>query len=271
MTTPALAAQTVYTGYDDVNLSLVPSNAQVVAGYVGGMWPTYDKMVRQFPHAAHVSIAVNASELTHNGKPVNCLDIEPGDAVPAQARAWDLAEIRLGEKHPCDYTMGSWMPALKAAVRGIPAVLWLAAYDGNPGLEGFAAHQWTDRALGRSLDADTFSSTFLLDLGLIAHVKVPVPVIGGAEHYELYPAQVWVLRGVKVSERKTVETWDRNRCENPVKRPVCRSTRAHLSLLLQREQRAWAKGPKHRPAHLPGRIQGLIHRLTGKGIVLRWE
>lgn len=269
MAAPAVAANR--PGYDSVTLSTIPSNAQVVAGYVGGMWPTYDAVVRDFPHAYHVSIAINASELTHDGKPVNCLDIEPGDAQIGQARAWDVAEIRLGEAHPCDYTSLSSMGALRVATHGLAVVYWVAAYDGNPALIGYDAHQWTDHALGRNLDGDTFSDHFLQSLGLEAHVATIV-VIGGVEHYEDYPANYWRLDGQRMRERNTVMTWDARGCRNEVKRPVCKSTRAHLALLLSRDQAVYKRDTsKARLAnHLPGRIQGLVARLKAKRPVSRW-
>lgn len=263
------AAQTI-TGYDSVTLSAIPSNAQAVGCYVGGWWPTCDAAEKDFPHAQLVTIAISASEHTYQGKPVDCLDIEPGDATVSQARGWDEAEIRLGEPHPCDYDMESQQPQLHAAVAGLPVLFWDAAYDGDPSLRGFDAHQWTDHALGRNLDGDTFSTKFLAEIGL-PHAAVAV-VIGGAQHYERYPVNYWRIDGQRMRERITVQTWDSHKCENPVRRSVCKSTRAHLALLLSRDQAVYTRQTKaQRDAnHTPGRIQGIVHRLAGKGVVKGW-
>lgn len=173
---PAAAQTPTVPGYDSVSLSTIPSDAQVIGCYTAGLWPTCDAVARDFPHAMRVTIAISASLLTFHGQPIDCLDIETGDATIPQARAWNAAEIRLGEAHPCDYTSESQMPWLHAAVAGQPVLFWDAAYDGDPSLRGFDAHQWTDRALGRSLDADTFSVHFLQALGLVPTVVKPARV-----------------------------------------------------------------------------------------------
>src|ERR1035438_1080131 len=48
--------------YDSVDLNEFPPNPEAVAGYVGGKWPTYAPLVKKFPKAHHLSIAVNAAE-----------------------------------------------------------------------------------------------------------------------------------------------------------------------------------------------------------------
>lgn len=155
------------TMYDDVNLSLIPKDAQAVAGYVGGRWPTFSKLRAAFPRAKkYVSVAVNASE------DADILDVESGDATNAQAAAWFH---RQKAKRPGFYTSVSNVAALQSelARAGISRgayKLWTAHYIDvshlcNPkcyrGMPTTAdATQYTDHALGRSLDASVTTPAF---------------------------------------------------------------------------------------------------------------
>lgn len=176
---PAPRPRTMYM-YDDVNLSLIPRDAKAVAGYVGGRWPTWNriKLAAMFPGAKKLSIAISASENAM------CLDVETGDATPAQAAAWVKRQLALGNgiKHsngrtiPVVYTAASWGEHLisvlsSAGLRyGVDYLWWSAHYSFRqhlcgPGC-GFGikrtahATQFTDRALGRSLDESICSAGF---------------------------------------------------------------------------------------------------------------
>ena len=158
--------------YDDVNVHLIPANAQAVAGYVGGRWPTYPTVVKMWPNAKHLSIAVTAAE---NAR---CLDVETGDATIAQAPAWVKRQMARGEKLPVLYTSASWGQKLvdactKAGLRyGKDYLWWSAHYNVDLGKHicgpgcGFGlrvtahATQFTDKALGRSLDESVCSPGF---------------------------------------------------------------------------------------------------------------
>jgi hypothetical protein len=155
--------------YDSVTLSAVPRDAPAVAGYVGGHWPTYRELGRRFPHARHLSIAVNA------GQDAECLDVEPGDATPDQVVAWYRRQRARGVHKPVIYTSVSAMPVVLArlAHAGIPrqAVrLWAAHYTGRAHLCGptcgyglrtvVDATQWTNRAQGRNLDESHLARGF---------------------------------------------------------------------------------------------------------------
>ena len=67
---------------DSVDVNHLPDGMDAYAGYTSGTWPTYNAMVARFPHAFHLSIAINA------GQRADCLDIEPGDATVADAPDW---------------------------------------------------------------------------------------------------------------------------------------------------------------------------------------
>jgi hypothetical protein len=98
----------------------------MVAGYVAGQWPSYAGLVARFPHAVHVSIAVEASQ------DAQVLDCERFDATPAQCPAWAQRQRRRGQV-PTVYCNSSTWPTVRAefAAQGVALPLWWAAqYDG---------------------------------------------------------------------------------------------------------------------------------------------
>jgi hypothetical protein len=117
-------------------------------------------LVQRFPHAHRLSIAVNASE------DADCLDVETGDATPAEAPAWFHRQIKLGKKLPCLYANTSTMPAVitalaAAGIQRNQYRVWTAHYTGVPHIEpGSDATQWYDKALGRNLDISWCKDTF---------------------------------------------------------------------------------------------------------------
>lgn len=170
--------------YDDINLNLIPKNAEAVAGYVNGRWPTYNEVVRRWPKAHHLSIAVSSHA------DADCLDVEPGDATNSVAPGWIKKQMGRGVARPCVYTSVSNAKALldtlaKAGIGRHQIRLWTAHYTGKEHLCsptcGFAmnttadATQWTDRALGRSLDQSLAVDTFF-DKGASPAPPKPKPV-----------------------------------------------------------------------------------------------
>lgn len=138
--------------YDSVDLNQIPSDAQAVAGYVGGSWRTWTELAGRFPHALRISIAVNATEDAH------CLDVENGDALPAQTPDWVKRQWALGNPRPIIYANKSTMTYVTQALHraGIThsVGLWVADWTGIPHIPaGYDACQYTDHALGRNLDA----------------------------------------------------------------------------------------------------------------------
>ena len=143
--------------FDSVDLTQVPSTAGAVAGYVGGAWPTdsHDALRAKFPHAYVLSIAVNATQ------DASCLDVEQGDATPADARPWLERQLGNGKNRPCLYGSQSTMGELAPFLHGIPRQkyrLWVAAPDGIAFAQrllnsGFGACQFDWHYLGRDLDA----------------------------------------------------------------------------------------------------------------------
>lgn len=140
--------------YDSIDVSTVPAGAKVVAGYTAGYWPTYLGLVKAFPHAVHISIAISARFRA------DCLDVEPGDAVPSEVVAWIKADRAAGFARPCVYS-SLWefrsqiIPLIVAAhIPRSSIVEWDADYTYVAHIDaGFDGTQYTDRALGRNLDA----------------------------------------------------------------------------------------------------------------------
>lgn len=156
--------------FDDINVGLIPKDAEAVAGYIGGKWPTYPRVVKDFPHARHLSVAVSA---LYNA---DCLDVEPGDAEISQAAIWVKRQNLLWAttqhdvSRPVLYTSASWGQKLVNACTaaglkyGRDYFWWSAHYDPARGKHlcgpkcGFGlrvqahATQYTDHALNRSLD-----------------------------------------------------------------------------------------------------------------------
>ena len=130
--------------YDSVNPARIPRDAQMVAGYVNGKykWSATDWAL--FPHAVHVGIAVRAS---FNGGEV--LDVEIGDATPAEAPGW-VQMRRAAGVDPTVYCNSSTWPTVVRAfdAAGVPAPhWWIAHYDGNPAIpRGAVAKQYQNTA-----------------------------------------------------------------------------------------------------------------------------
>jgi peptidoglycan hydrolase-like protein with peptidoglycan-binding domain len=158
------------TMYDSVNITQIPAGAQAVAGYVDGRFANLAELRDKFPAAHVLSIAVNAA---HDA---DCLDIEQGDATPAQAAAWFLRQKARGITRPCLYASAFVMdteviPALKAAGIGAGEIrLWSAHYTGTAHICGPSTcrelgvsadgTQWTDKAMGRNLDQSLLAAGF---------------------------------------------------------------------------------------------------------------
>lgn len=86
--------------YDAVDANDVPNDGRfdLLAGYVDGLYRSYVPLQHRFPGFTVVSIDV----LNHPGTG-QVLDIEKGDATPAEAPAWFDASVRAGIVRPTLY------------------------------------------------------------------------------------------------------------------------------------------------------------------------
>lgn len=158
------------TMYDSVSVLQLPGNAAAVAGYVNGAWPTYTTLLKTHrgAHVLSVDVRGNAD--------ADCLDVEAGDASPGDAPAWVRRQQGRGVRRPVVYSSVSEWPRVAAALRAAKVDLasvriWTAHYTGKPhrcssSVCGFElprqadATQYTDRALGRNLDASLCAPDF---------------------------------------------------------------------------------------------------------------
>lgn len=146
--------------FDDVNVSLLPPGYDLYAAYADGTYENITAVRTRFPKAHILAIDVRASY--RNG---DVLDVETGDATPDQAPAWFKArEGHTTTPKPILYTSASQITTLvtamsKAGIARDRYYIWSAHYTGRPHICGRGCGypradgtQWTDKALGRSLD-----------------------------------------------------------------------------------------------------------------------
>ena len=115
--------------FDSVDPASVPADSTLVAGYANGVYANLPGLRARFPHALLVGISVTAG--ADEGV---VLDVETGDAAPAEAPGWVLKRRAAGVD-PTVYCNSSTWPAVRAAftAAGVAAPhYWIADYDGDP-------------------------------------------------------------------------------------------------------------------------------------------
>src|SRR5579859_1053358 len=114
------------TMYDSTNPNDIPTSAQMVAGYDDGIYAWTTAGWGRFPNSVKVQIAISAS---HNFGHV--LDIENGDATPAQAPGWVRMRMAAGIQRPTLYVSRSVWATVAAYCAGLPVDWWVATLDGT--------------------------------------------------------------------------------------------------------------------------------------------
>ena len=136
------AVQRDYTFYDSINPSKIPANQQI-ATYADGKYAVERSLVSNPGQV--IWIDINGHDAN-----ANALDVEPGNATPAEVASW--VDRRL-TAHPGTiaivYTMRSDWAAAKASVATLPAAMrsqvrwWIADPTGHPHIvPGAQATQW---------------------------------------------------------------------------------------------------------------------------------
>lgn len=129
------------TMYDAVTARNIPTTAAMVAGYIDKIrlepWSAADWA--RFPGAVKVTIVKKA--ITNAG---HVLDVEPGDATPAQAPGWVRMRRAAGADPTVYMNFSTWGPVQAEFVRqGVAHPhYWVAKYDGVanlPSLNGITA------------------------------------------------------------------------------------------------------------------------------------
>jgi hypothetical protein len=118
--------RTMYDAVSPRNILLKDQNPQMVAGYLNGKYAWKQSDWDLFPHAIHVGISVRADFLSGH-----VLDVEIGDATPAQSVDWVLARRAAGAD-PSVYCNASTWPSVIVAFAARQVALphwWGAHYD----------------------------------------------------------------------------------------------------------------------------------------------
>jgi len=150
-----------------------PSGAAAYAAYVDGRLgnqPNYAYIVRAFPKAQHLSIALFAANNA------DVLDVEPGASVPSEIPGWYARQAQRGIARPVIYASASAMndailPTLRqAGISRARTRLWTAHYGlgehicgpGSCGALSIDADgtQWTSTARGLVLDQSLLAGDF---------------------------------------------------------------------------------------------------------------
>lgn len=139
------------TMYDSVTAGNIPTSAQLVAGYVspsGYAWSAANWA--RFPNSVLVRIT---PQVSHTGVGIQVLDVETGDATPAQAPGWVKAQRALGQDPTVYCSQSVWQTVQNEFnAQGVAQPhYWIAAYPGGgstvlPSLNGIVAvaHQYAD-------------------------------------------------------------------------------------------------------------------------------
>ena len=140
--TPQPAPQP-YWIYDSVTPSTLPSSSQAVAVYANGSYAAAPSQVGK----RGLVLWIDTQGTDPNA---NVLDVEPGDATPAQAATWVAQKLDASPNSVAIvYTMRSEWPAVQAAINALPwwmpshTQYWIADPTGVPHIvPGSMATQW---------------------------------------------------------------------------------------------------------------------------------
>lgn len=131
--------------YDSTTASDIPFNVTAVAGYVDGLYKWSDTDWQRFAHALKVRIAV--FQTTNDGI---VLDVENGNATPAQSVDWVLMRRKAGVD-PTVYTaLSNWVNVRNAfRSRNVREPhYWIADWNNTPVIPaGAIACQYADSVI----------------------------------------------------------------------------------------------------------------------------
>lgn len=118
--------------YDGINTDIahIPSDAQLVAGYVDGLYAWSDSDWATFPNALHVSISVNPHD---NAGQVQ--DVEQGNGTIQEAVGWVEARRASGYAYPVIYCSLSNFDSFKQVfddAHVAQPLWWVADYSERP-------------------------------------------------------------------------------------------------------------------------------------------
>lgn len=153
----------MYLMYDDVNYDLIPANPHAVIHYINGHEGVLseEEARKKFPHARLLGMSVTGKV------PAPGYDVERGDYTPDDVPELYHIAIEGGIWRPCFYgELSGTMPEIKAKLNTVVKArgdvrLLVADWDDIPIIPtGYDGKQFTDKALGRSLDESILLDTF---------------------------------------------------------------------------------------------------------------
>lgn len=150
--------------FDSVDPAMFPDPGKVpfdaTAGYVNGRWPSSAGILKRFPNLPHVSITVNS---TGNAM---CLDVEPGDATPADVPAWLDRQYARGLTKPVIYCGNGDIAEVRRLCGPRPFWWWSANWTRVAHIDpGADATQWDDKGPnGEGVDQSQISDAFYASL-----------------------------------------------------------------------------------------------------------
>jgi hypothetical protein len=222
--------------YDTCSNDQFPSGAPAYAAYVDGNignQPNYAYIVKAFPDAEHLGIALNPADAAE------ALDIENGAAQPSDIPRWYAAQIARGIQRPALYASASTMQAqvlgvlAGAHISRAATRLWTAHYGAGTHLCGPSTcrelsldvdgTQWTPNALGRDLDASLLLPGFFGQLPADWTYSDPLALAATGGHesvrlqwqppqgFPVLPAayQIWVYQGTSATAATLVPSYPR--------------------------------------------------------------
>lgn len=147
---------------DSIDPFAIPlANLAAVAGYADGIFEwTSAGWARFPPSVVPLSIVVFA------GDQGDILDVEMGDASPADCPGWADRFDRPNRRRPTIYSNRSTIGAIRQAMGSRPFDWWAATLDGNQDVPGAVAVQYA----GSDLTGGAFDESIIVDPGWIAPV-----------------------------------------------------------------------------------------------------
>lgn len=172
--------------HDSITASDIPTSATMVAGYVSGTWTWSAADWARFPHATKVRIATHAD--VNDG---HVLDVETGDATPAEAPGW-VTMRRAAGVTPTVYMNNSTWASVKAAfvAQGVAQPnYWVAHYDADPAIPsgGIAKQYLWDGNPCNSGGHYDISSVADFWPGIDPNTPAPSPVV----EVDMVPNDMW--------------------------------------------------------------------------------
>jgi hypothetical protein len=141
-----MALRTMFDAVTPTNILTHDKTPDLVAGYLNGRYAWTQAEWDLFPDAMHVGISVRADFYGTDARPATVLDVEPGDATPAQSVPWVAHQRARGLRDITVYCNRSTLAQVQAAFRGARVAeprYWIATASGSPVLyPGSAATQY---------------------------------------------------------------------------------------------------------------------------------